>query len=299
MDNSNGRDKILVAGCCGNLGSQVSRSLVRQGKRVVGIDNISKDSVSPVEDLYNLNNFEFIRGDIASLSIPAGVGCILFLAKPDKRDHAECISVNVDGLYNCLAYCEENEANILYASTPISLSPIDPSQLSNTFYVSRYLGESMVRSFHDSTGLGSIVLRMPSVHGGSTSSDQIVNRFIREAVEKGTVSVFKDPNSARSYIHSEDATASICEAQELLFDNRFRTIDLNGSEVLTAGDIAKKIQKYMAQSGDEPAILWRSRRYGHRRAVVSRAVSPLTTQPRIKIDSCLDGLFRKIKDELR
>lgn len=298
MDKNIGRDKILVVGCAGSLGSRVSKQLVRQGKRVVGIDNISTGSLSKVEDLYNLNNFEFIRGDIADLSIPAGVGSILFLARPDKRSHESCILTNVDGLYNCLDYCERNDASILYASTPIALSPLDPSQISNTFYISRHLGESMVRSFHDKTGSDSVIVRMPSVYGSDFDSTSMVYRFCLEAAKTGSISVFKDPNSVRAYLHSEDAVASLVEAQGELGGIGFSVLDLNGSEVLTAKDVADKVKKYFEQSGKKCAILFKSRRYGHKRSVVSRAVSPISTTPRIKMDSCIAGIVRRISDEL-
>jgi nucleoside-diphosphate-sugar epimerase len=298
MDKSAGRDKILVVGSAGNIGSRVSKQLVLQGKRVVGIDNISTGSLSNIEDLYNLNNFEFIRGNIADLGIPAGVGTILFLARPDKRSHEDCIVTNVDGLHNCIDYCEKNDAKILYASTPVALSPIDPSQISNTFYVSRHLGESMVRSFHDKTGLGSMILRMPQVYGGDLDVSSMVYRFCHEAAKKGSISVFKDPNSSRAYLHTQDAVASLTEAVTAVSDNTFHVVDLNGSEVLTAKDLADKVEKYFDTIGQDCAILMKSRRYSHKRAVVSRAVSPLETTPRIKIDSCLEGIVQRISNEL-
>jgi len=188
--------KTLIVGGAGGVGSSLARALCDEGKSVIVCDNVSTGNLLNIEDLYTRTNFEFIREDIADLVIPRNVGTIIFLAKPDKFDNEAIFSTHIDGLRNCLDHCSDNVCKILYASTPLPLTPLDGSKGQNCFYLTRQVGEAMVADFYQRFQIGSLIMRMPSIYGDKpVGENQLVWKFIEDSVSGKTIQVAKDPNS--------------------------------------------------------------------------------------------------------
>ena len=57
MQNKN----ILVTGGCGFIGSHLAKKLIRNGKHVIGVDNLSYGFKDNVSDLEGNDNFEFFN----------------------------------------------------------------------------------------------------------------------------------------------------------------------------------------------------------------------------------------------
>ena len=64
--------KILVTGCAGFIGSNLTRDLVKEGHNVTGIDNLSFGFLENLAEVKDLPNFKFINHDISvPLDLPA------------------------------------------------------------------------------------------------------------------------------------------------------------------------------------------------------------------------------------
>jgi UDP-glucose 4-epimerase len=298
MDKGNAPPRsILVVGGAGGLGSELCKHLCKMGERVIAVDDISSGTLMNIEDLYPKKSFQFMRENIANLNIPWNVGKIIFLPVPDKSCQLDVFNTNIDGLMNCLDYCSHNMCKIIYGSTSMPLSPIDGSQLANSYYLSRQYGESLVRGFYDKNHLGSAIVRIPSVYGPpSAGRGQILSRFIKEAVSKKEITVLKDENSSRAYLHSNDFTAALSEIIKIVDTGGLSVVDLAGSEVMTATEVAKSIAREIKENtGRTIAIRHMGRRYTHKRSVVSRGPSLIKNKPRIRLQ---DVLWRMIEREI-
>src|SRR5690554_3378196 len=60
--------KILVTGAAGFIGSNLCEFLIKNGNKVVGLDNFSTGKRSNIENLLKNNRFQFIEGDIRNLN---------------------------------------------------------------------------------------------------------------------------------------------------------------------------------------------------------------------------------------
>jgi len=300
MELRNERDrKVLVVGAAGELGSQICKHLCKRGQGVIAVDDISTGNLSNIEELYTLKNFFFIRSNIADLEIPGGVGTIIYLPNPDRSSATGVLSSNIDGLINCLDYCHDNMSKIIYGSIPTPLSPLDGSQMSNAHYLSRQYGESLVRSAYEKSQLGTIIARIPEVYGpGPVGNRGLIRGYIRSALDTGTITVTKDINSQRSYLHIQDLIAMISESLDLVEVGGFSVVEMFGLDVLTSSELANEISSRIeGQSGGKSATIYRGRKYSHKRAVASVGKSVLKTRPRIKLFDTLDSMIDEEKDK--
>jgi nucleoside-diphosphate-sugar epimerase len=296
MEKGNRRGRaILVVGGAGGVGSEVCKHLCRKGKQVIACDNISTGCLSNIEELYTLKNFSFIRSDIADLQIPKGVGTIIFLGYPDKHDADAIFDLNMHGVNNCLDYCADNMCNIIYGSNPVSLSPLDGTSKANAHYLSRQYGESLVSEFYKQYQVGTMVIRIPTVYGKrSIGKNQLIWRLVDEAKRTGSITVVKDQNSVRSYVHYQDLVAMISEAVDIVSSSGFNVVDANGLDVLSSSEVATYVSERISNaSGENSAIIYRGRRYSHKRAVSSSAKSILSTRPRIRLNDALGKLIEE------
>lgn len=288
---------VLIVGGAGGLGSSLARTLCDSGKSVIVCDNVSTGNLFNIEDLYTKGNFEFIREDIAYLNIPRSVGTIVFLAKPDKFNPEAIFDTNLAGLRNCLDYCSDNVCRIIFASTPLPLSPIDGSKSQNYFYLTRQVGESMVSDFYQNYQIGSTILRMPSIYGDKdVSRGSLVWKFIEESISSGQITVNKDKHSARSYVHIEDMVDMLVRTIRSMDDGKLNIVDISSKDVLTASDLAKKVSNIIENMGKKNAIVHKGRRYGHKRAVASYVKSKTPLVQHKRLDSELESM---IVDELK
>ena len=115
---------ILVTGAAGFIGFYLSKRLLEQGKRVIGIDNVNDYYDVRLKDfrlgiLAKYENFTFIKGDLADkalidklfaeykpeivVNLAAQAGVRYSITNPDAY-----INSNIIGFYNILEACRHS-----------------------------------------------------------------------------------------------------------------------------------------------------------------------------------------------
>jgi dTDP-glucose 4,6-dehydratase len=64
--------RILITGAAGFLGSHLCDRFIKEGYRVVAMDNLITGNLSNIEHLFKLENFEFYHHDVSKFVHVAG-----------------------------------------------------------------------------------------------------------------------------------------------------------------------------------------------------------------------------------
>lgn len=216
--------KILVTGGAGFIGSHLTKALVQKGYQVRVLDNLSRN-VNWVQDLWDNNDIEFVKGDIRDkmhvMTAIEGVDYVFHQAAIClNRCNAfpkEAMEVNLEGSYNVFgAAIHEKVKKVIYASTssvygqPLSL-PMDESHAlrPNTPYgATKLCADHFLQFLSKKHGLSYISLRYFNVYGSFQSTDayytSVINVFIKRVLNGLPPVIHGKGDQALDFTHVSD-----------------------------------------------------------------------------------------------
>ncbi|ESZ19158.1 MULTISPECIES: NAD-dependent epimerase/dehydratase family protein [unclassified Mesorhizobium] len=221
---------ILVTGGAGNIGSALTRALVKLPQtQVVVADNLSTGSRDKVQiDAGNLtvvkadvNDFD----DISSLfyrfhfthvfHFAAVVGVQRTLANP------LLVLRDITGIENVLRLCKNTGAERVYfaSSSEVYGEPFEIPQNESTtplnsrlpYAVVKNLGEVYLRTFQREFGLPFTIFRFFNTYGPRQSEDFVLPRFVRAAQRGEPLTIYGDGSQTRTFCYVDD-TVDACVA---------------------------------------------------------------------------------------
>ncbi|CAH2394639.1 NAD-dependent epimerase/dehydratase family protein [Mesorhizobium ventifaucium] len=221
---------ILVTGGAGNIGSALTRALVKLPQtQVVVADNLSTGSRDKVQiDAGNLtvvkadaNDFD----DISSLfyrfhfthvfHFAAVVGVQRTLANP------LLVLRDITGIENVLRLCKNTGAERVYfaSSSEVYGEPFEMPQNESTtplnsrlpYAVVKNLGEVYLRTFQREFGLPFTIFRFFNTYGPRQSEDFVLPRFVRAAQRGEPLTIYGDGSQTRTFCYVDD-TVDACIA---------------------------------------------------------------------------------------
>ena len=75
--------RILITGAAGFLGSHLSDRFIKEGYHVIGMDNLLTGSLTNIEHLFKLKEFDFYHHDVSKfVHVPGHLDYILHFASP-------------------------------------------------------------------------------------------------------------------------------------------------------------------------------------------------------------------------
>jgi UDP-glucose 4-epimerase len=228
------KDKVIVTGGAGFIGSHLSHRLADLGYEVVMLDNLVRGRYQYIKNLVDDGKATFVEGDIKNPSLlrktfkdakyvfhEAAV-CINY-----SLEHAEeSIETNVNGSFNVFkAAAEAGAEKLIFASSasvygnPVtlpmredhSLSPITP------YCVSKIAGEYFLRIFGPK-GLKYNILRYFNVYGPRQNVDayytSVIINFMKNSQENKPLVICGDGSQSMDFINIHDVVeANILAAQ--------------------------------------------------------------------------------------
>src|SRR5690606_28467 len=115
--------RVLITGAAGFLGSHLCDRFIKEGYRVVGMDNLITGNIDNLEHLFPLEEFEFYNHDVSNyVHVSGQLDYILHFASPASpidylRIPIQTLKVSSLGTHNLLGLAKEKSAKILVAST--------------------------------------------------------------------------------------------------------------------------------------------------------------------------------------
>lgn len=256
---------ILVTGCAGFIGWQVTKKLCNKGFSVVGVDNLNDYyDVSLKEwrlaDLGKETNLKCVRGDIEdknfldglflennfdaviNLAARAGVGASLI------NPHIYA-TTNVIGTLNILELCKKyNVEKFVLASTSSLYAgkemPFSES-LATTTPISPYAAtkggaEALAYSYHYLYGLDVSVVRYFTVYGPAGRPDMSIFRFVKWILEGTPLTVTGDGTQSRDFTYVEDIAEGTIKALKKV---SFEVINLGGNSPHSLNEVISMIEE--------------------------------------------------------
>lgn len=218
------RDKVVVTGGAGFIGSHLSHRLAQLGYYVVILDNLIRGRYENIKELVDEKKATFIKEDIRNHAL---VRDILKGAKYVFHEAAvcinyslthaeECIDINVDGSFNVFKAASETGVDkLVFASSasvygnPIYL-PMDEGHPLNPitpYCVSKIAGEYFLKIF-GSQGLKYNILRYFNVYGPRQSVDafytSVIINFMKKVREESAPIICGDGSQSMDFVNVHD-----------------------------------------------------------------------------------------------
>jgi len=222
------KNRILVTGGAGFIGSHLCQKLLNEGNEIVCVDNFFTGSKDNIKNLLNNPYFEFIRHDIC-FPLYVEVDEIYNLACPASPIHyqfdpVQTTKVNVLGSINMLGLAKRLKIKILQASTSeIYGNPLEHPQSEDYWGNVNTIGpracydegkrcaETLFFDYHRQHKLDIKVVRIFNTYGPKMhpNDGRVVSNFIIQALNGQDITVYGDGSQTRSFCYVDDLVDGI------------------------------------------------------------------------------------------
>ncbi|MCY0856223.1 UDP-glucuronic acid decarboxylase family protein [Cupriavidus sp. D39] len=223
MRNYNSRQRILVTGGAGFLGSHLCDRLIEQGNEVLCVDNLFTGAKQNIEHLLSHPRFEFIRHDV-TFPLFVEVDQIYNLACPAspvhyQHDPVQTTKTSVHGAINMLGLAKRVGAKIFQASTSevygdpvVHPQPeaywgnVNPIGIRSCYDEGKRCAETLFFDYHRQHGLEIKVARIFNTYGPRMHQNdgRVVSNFIMQALRGEPITVFGEGKQTRSFCFVDD-----------------------------------------------------------------------------------------------
>jgi UDP-glucuronate decarboxylase len=217
------KQKILVTGGAGFIGSHLCRRLLAEGNDVLCVDSLFTGSKSNILDLMDNKRFEFLRHDIVE-PITLEVDQIYNLACPASPVHYQFNPVHttktsVNGAINMLGLARRTKARILQASTSEVYGDPEVHPQPETYWgrvntvgpracydEGKRCAETLFFDYHRQHKLEIKVVRIFNTYGPNMhpNDGRVVSNFIVQALQNKPITIYGKGNQTRSFQYVDD-----------------------------------------------------------------------------------------------
>ncbi|MGO4325669.1 UDP-glucuronic acid decarboxylase family protein [Cupriavidus sp. 2TAF22] len=223
MRNYNSRQRILVTGGAGFLGSHLCDRLIEQGNEVLCVDNLFTGAKQNIEHLLGNPRFEFMRHDV-TFPLFVEVDQIYNLACPAspvhyQHDPVQTTKTSVHGAINMLGLAKRLGAKIFQASTSevygdpvVHPQPeaywgnVNPIGIRSCYDEGKRCAETLFFDYYRQHGLEIKVARIFNTYGPRMHQNdgRVVSNFIMQALRGEPITVFGEGKQTRSFCFVDD-----------------------------------------------------------------------------------------------
>ncbi|MFT5582141.1 MAG: dTDP-glucose 4,6-dehydratase [Lentimonas sp.] len=257
---------ILITGAAGFLGSHLCDRFIKEGYKVIGMDNLITGRLENIEHLFPLENFEFYNHDVSKFIHVAGdLDYILHFASPASpidylKIPIQTLKVGSLGIHNCLGLAKAKGARVLIASTSEvygdpavhpqteeywgNVNPVGPR---GVYDEAKRFQEAMTMAYHTFHGVETRIIRIFNTYGPKMrlNDGRVLPAFIGQALRGEDLTVFGDGSQTRSFCYVDDLVEGI---YRLLHSDYAQPVNIGNPDEITIADFAEEIIKLTGTS---------------------------------------------------
>jgi dTDP-glucose 4,6-dehydratase len=303
------KQRAVITGAAGFIGSHLSETLLDRGYEVIGIDNLLTGDTANIAHLAN-RDFTFIKHDVTNyVYVDGPVHFVLHWASPASPiDYLELpiptLKVGALGTHKALGLAKEKKARFVLASTsevygdPLehpqkesywgNVNPIGPR---GVYDEAKRFAEAMTVAYHRYHGLDTKIVRIFNTYGPRmrVHDGRAVPEFISQALRNEDITVFGDGKQTRSFTYITDLVDGIIR---LMLSDVNDPVNIGNPREMTIEEIARVIIRLTGSTSkivhrplptDDPKV---------RQPDITRARTLLGWEPKVALE---DGLVKTIE----
>lgn len=263
--------RVLITGAAGFLGSHLCDRFIKEGYRVVAMDNLLTGNIKNIEHLFPLPEFEYYHHDVTKfVHVPGKLDYILHFASPASpidylKMPIQTLKVGSLGTHNLLGLAKDKQARILVASTsevygdPVvhpqteeywgNVNPVGPR---GVYDEAKRFMESITMAYHNFHGVDTRIIRIFNTYGPRMRLDdgRALPAFMSQALTGQDLTVFGDGSQTRSFCYVSDLVDGI---YRLLLSDYHMPVNIGNPTEISLKEFAEEI---LALTGSKQKIVY-------------------------------------------
>jgi dTDP-glucose 4,6-dehydratase len=255
------KEKVLITGAAGFLGSHLCDRFIKDGYHVVGMDNLITGDLRNIQHLMKLENFEFYHHDVSKfVFVPGELKYILHFASPASpidylKIPIQTLKVSSLGTHNLLGLARVKKARILVASTsevygdPLvhpqtedywgNVNPVGPR---GVYDEAKRFMEAITMAYHTYHQVETRIVRIFNTYGPRMrlNDGRVLPAFIGQALRGEDLTMFGDGSQTRSFCYVDDLVEGICR---LLKSDHAQPVNIGNPGEITIREFGEEIIK--------------------------------------------------------
>ncbi len=302
MAETTSKPTSVITGGAGFLGSHLTDRLLKEGHRVIAIDNLITGNVANIEHLAGNKDYKFICHDVTDfIYIPGEVDYVWHFASPASPiDYLKIpiptLKVGSLGTHNALGLAKDKGAAFLLASTsecygdPLihpqkedywgNVNPIGPR---GVYDEAKRFAEAITMAYHRYHGMNTHIVRIFNTYGPRMrlNDGRVVPAFIGQALTGQPLTIFGDGSQTRSFCYVSDLIDGIFR---LMMSQFHEPVNIGNPREMTIRQFAEEILRITGAACqiehrplpvDDPKV---------RQPDITRAKEVLGWEPKIDFD---------------
>ncbi|MCY4145519.1 MAG: SDR family oxidoreductase [Chloroflexi bacterium] len=253
--------RLLITGGAGFIGSHLCDRFLRDGQRVVAMDNFITGSPDNIAHLAGNRQFEFIYHDVSNfIHVPGPVDAVLHFASPASpidylKYPIQTLKVGALGTHNALGLARAKGAGFLLASTsevygdplvhPQSetyAGNVDPVGPRGVYDEAKRFAEALAMAYHREHKMDTRIVRIFNTYGPRMRLDdgRVVPNFIGQAIRGDALTIYGDGMQTRCFQYIDDLVEGVVR---LLRSDQVDPVNIGTTHEICIRDFAEIVNR--------------------------------------------------------